>query len=369
MRISVPTRFTVVLVAVVAALVALAPTAAAASSFLGSLSTVGVVGSTVPANGDINPYGVAVVPRTTGRLVAGDILVSNFNAKSNLQGTGITIIELAPDGSRHMFATITGKSVAGRCPGGIGLTTALVALKSGWVIVGSLPTRDGTAATALAGCLIVLNPDGHVVETLRGGQINGPWDTTAFDGGAVAELFVTNVLNGTVAAKGHVVKGGSVLRLVLQTEGVKAPVVLLSTVIGSRFGERTDPAALVIGPTGLGLGADGTLYVADTLDARIAAIPDATFRMTSAGAGVTVSVNGSLNMPLGLSVAPNGDILTVNGGDGNIVETTPGGAQVATKTLDGTGGGAGLLFGLAIGPGGTGVYFVDDGPNTLNLLH
>ena len=105
--------------------------ASAASSFLGSLSTVSLPGSsTVPANGDINPYGVAVVPRSIGRLVKGDILVSNFNAKSNLQGTGTTIVELAPTGALHLFATITPAAVAGRCPGGVGLSTALVALSS-----------------------------------------------------------------------------------------------------------------------------------------------------------------------------------------------------------------------------------------------
>jgi hypothetical protein len=343
---------------------------AAASSYLGSFSTAGLPGhSTVPANGDINPYGVAVVPRSIGRLVRGDILVSNFNAKSNLQGTGTTIVQLDPTGTRHLFATITPASVAGRCPGGVGLSTALVALTSGWVVVGSLPTRDGSAATAGAGCLIVLDSTGRVVETFHDTLINGPWDMTAWDGGAVAELFVTNVLNGTVAAKGKVVRRGTVVRLVLQTTGVKVPARLLETVIGSGFGERTDPAALVVGPTGLGLAADGTLYVADTLDSRIAAIAGATYRTSSAGAGSTITRGQSLNAPLGLAIAPNGDILTVNGGDGNIVETTPGGSQLATMTLDGTGGGGGLLFGLAIRPGGTGVYFVDDGTNTLSLLH
>ena len=44
-------------------------------------------------------------------------------------------------------------------------------------------------------------------------------------------------------------------------------------------------AALVIGPTGVGLGPNGTLYVADTLDNRIAAIPDARFRFTDDGPG------------------------------------------------------------------------------------
>jgi sugar lactone lactonase YvrE len=140
-------------------------------------------------------------------------------------------------------------------------------------------------------------------------------------------------------------------------------------VIGSRFGEKTDPAALVVGPTGLALGSNGTLYVADTVDSRITAVPGAASRNSSAGIGSIVSHGSALNAPLGLMLAPNGDILTVNGGDGNIVETTPSGVQVATKTLDGASGGGGLLFGLALRPGGTGIWFVDDGTNMLALLH
>ncbi len=344
--------------------------APATTAYLTSLTTVGLPGdSTVPAKGDINPYGVAVVPRSVGRLVKGDILVSDFNAKSNLQGTGTTIVQLAPSGALQLFATITPAAVAGRCPGGVGLSTALVALRSGWVVVGSLPTKDGTAATAGAGCLIVLDPNGRVVETFHDAMIDGPWDMTALDHGSTADLFVTNVLHGTVTAKGAVVHGGTVVRLILKTSGVKMPAKLSETAIGTGFGERSDAAALVIGPTGLGLGADGTLYVADTVDSRITAIAAAATRTSSAGTGTVVTRGGGLNAPLGLAIAPNGDILTVNGGNGDIVETTPGGTQVATKTLDSTGGGGGLLFGLAIRPDGTAVYFVDDGTNTLALLH
>jgi len=143
------------------------------------------------------------------------------------------------------------------------------------------------------------------------------------------------------------------------------------TVIASGLDERTDPAALVIGPTGLGLNASATmLYVADSLTSRVAAIPDPLFRSTSAGIGATVSQAGSLSDPLGLTIAPNGDILTTNGNNGLLVETTPGGAQVHTTLLDSTGHppGAGALFGL-VDVSGTGVYYVDDASNTLNLLH
>ncbi|MBZ5613727.1 MAG: hypothetical protein LAO23_06935 [Acidobacteriia bacterium] len=358
---------------------ALLPALAAASSFIGPL-TVTPGPSTVPANGDVNPYGVAVVPRTSGKLVQGHVLVSNFNNGQNLQGTGTTIVDVAPNGTLSVFAQISAANLPGRCPGGIGLTTALSVLRNGWVIVGSLPTTDGTSATAKAGCLLVLNNHGTVVETFSGtrfgARINGPWDMTALDHGDFAELFVTNVLNGTVAANGNVVKRGTVLRIVLAVpedeagdSGGSMPRELLRTTIGSGFSERTDPAALVLGPTGMGLASDGTLYVADTLLNRIAAIPGAVFRFTSAGTGHTVSMGGNLNQPLGVAIAPNGDILTVNAGDGNIVETTPAGSQVAVKNIDTSGAGAGTLFGLAITPDQKGVYFVDDGDNTLDLLH
>src|SRR4029077_14780720 len=109
------------------------------------LKTISTIASTVPGNGDVNPYGMAQVKRTTGNLRAGHILVSNFNNSSNAQGTGTTIVDVAPDGSVSLFAALTAGSLPGSCPGGVGLTTALVVLEQGWVIVGSLPTADGTS--------------------------------------------------------------------------------------------------------------------------------------------------------------------------------------------------------------------------------
>ena len=352
----------------------LAAGATASPTFLGQFGTNGILASTVPKNGDVNPYGVAVAPVSTGRLVAGDVLVSNFNDGANLQGTGTSIVEVSPAGQVRVFASLDHRKLGGACPGGLGLTTALVALKSGWVIVGSLPTSDGTSATAQAGCLIVIDPHGKPAETISGPLINGPWDMTALDSGSTATLFVTNVLNGTVAASPNTVDGGTVVRIGLAIDGKHDPTVTSETVIGDGLPERTDPAALVVGPTGVGLGSDGTLYVADSVDSSIESIPNA-LTISSPAAGTPVSSGGAINDPLGLAMAPNGDILTTNGGDGTIVETTPAGAQVAVTTLDSTPApppglpGSGALFGLAVVPDAGGVYYVDDATNTLNLLH
>ena len=352
-------------IALAAAMIMPGVTAAATPHFLTSFPMQNVVASTVPANGDINPYGIVVVPRSTGNLMKGDILVSNFNAASNMQGTGTTIVQIAPDGSRSVFATVMASNVPS-CTGGVGLTTALAVFRSGWVVVGSLPTSDGTSATARAGCLIVLDRWGHVSETIHGGLINGPWDMTALDRGGSGVLFVTNVLNGTVAAGGMVVDRGTVVRVDLSFMAMK-PMVRSERVIGWGFPEKSDPAALVLGPTGLALDSHWNLYVADTLDNRIAIISNAVTRMSASHMGRTVSAHHFLNQPLGLAMAPNGDVLTVNGGDGNAVEISPAGHQVAMRLLDSVG--AGTLFGLAVAPGGKGLYFVDDGSNNLQLLH
>ncbi|MFD7643522.1 hypothetical protein ACFV4P_23040 [Kitasatospora sp. NPDC059795] len=344
--------------------------AAGPRAFLDRLHTVAPVASTVPGNGDVNPYGTFTIERSIGDLRRGNVLVSNFNNQANLQGTGTTLVQIAPDGTATTFATIDPAHLPGPCPGGVGLTTALTVLPGGWVVVGSLPTADGTPATAEAGCLLVLDRHGTVRETIAGDGINGPWDMTAVSFGGRSELFVTNVLNGTVAAGGAEVDRGTVLRITLCDEGDRPPRRIATTEIGSNFPERTDPAALVVGPTGVGLGRDGTLYVADTVLSRITAIPHALTRDHSAGTGRVVTSGGSLNGPLGMAVTPGGDLLTVNGQDGNIVETTPGGRQVATKQINAEGNppGAGALFGLALDLDHDAVYFVNDADNTLEVL-
>ena len=349
------------------------PAVASGKTFLGRFNKIRTLASMVPASGpatgDQNPYGVAVVPRSSGALVRGDVLVSNFNNAQNQQGTGSSIIEVSPSGKARVFAVVQRPTATPA----VGLTTALVALKSGFVIVGSLPAPGGNSSAARAGALTILNSHGHVVRTIAGGDINGPWDMSALDRGTRAVLFVTNVLNGTVAANGKKVHRGTVVRIGLRIKNRRTPVVTSNQVIASGFTEHTDPNALVVGPTGVGLASNGTLYVADSSNNRVAAVPHALTRTTVlGGGGKTIAKGGKLNDPLGLAIAPNGDVVTMNGADGNAIETTPGGRTAATKTL--VANGAGDLFGLAITPSANGIYFVNDagnGPaaNSLQLLH
>lgn len=339
-------------------------------TFLGKFHHTKLVASTVPRNGDVNPYGVALVRHSQGKLHRDSVLVSNFNNSKNQQGTGSTIVEISPSGHRTQFAHITRRGLPGACPGGIGLTTALVII-NGWVFVGSTPSTNGQAATAKAGCVLVLDSTGHVRETIRGHGVNGPWDATAVSNPAHGLLFVTNVLNGTVKGNGKIVRRGTVLRIGLDFGPGHMPSVSSMTVVGSRFAERTDSAAFVVGPTGLGLGRHGRLFVADTASNRITMIDHAITRGHSAGTGRVLTSGGLLNGPLGLVVAPNGGVLTVNANDGRIVETdSHNGKQVASRFLDRSGSppGSGALFGLGIAPHAAGVYYVDDAVNTLRLL-
>jgi len=347
--------------------------APAAGSFLAGKTTVTVLGSTTPADGDINPYAIWPVTRTVGSVRAGDVLVDNFNNASNDQGTGTTIVDLHPDGHLSVFASLPA-TVSG-CPGGVGLTTAMVQLKTGWVIAGSLPSANGQVGTAGAGCLLLISPAGRLAGTISGPGIDGPWDAAVSDNGSTATLFVANTLAGISPASKDPTGSdqGDVVRLTLAESATAAPRLTAETVIASGFPERPDAAAFIKGPTGLALGRSGTLYVADNLSNRIASIPDALSRATSAGTGTTLTKGGQLANPLGLTLAPGGDLLAANATNGKIVEVTPGGKQAGEYYADRDIGqeppGNGDLFDVAINQAGNGVLFVNDGTNVLELLH
>jgi hypothetical protein len=341
--------------------------------FLSNFTSVSKIASTVPSNGDINPYGIVAVPISVGKLEEGQLLISNFNAKEGAkesgQGTGTTIVQVSPAGKVSTFATVDAESLPGPCPGGVGLTTAIDILPGGYVVVGSLPTTNGKTATAKYGCLIVLDSEGKPVETIASKNIQGPWDSTAVSEGSKTSLFVSNALNGGAKEGLHTKKNSTVLRIELESGEGQMPKVTGETVVADEIPWIDSEEALVLGPTGLALGSDGTLYVASTEDSKILAVPEAMTRTKAAKASASVLTEGGhLNEPLGMILAPNGNIVTSNGGDGNMVEITPEGKQVAVQTADKKTG-PGSLFGMELAPEGKGIYFVDDGENTLNLLH
>ena len=347
--------------------------------FLETLRHIVTLASTIPDNGDVNPYAVVVAPVSAGTIQKGDVLVDNFNAISNLQGTGTSIMDYRPSTKQMTLFAYLPKKVP-QCAVGVGLTTAMTMLKSGWVIVGSAPSTDGTTKTKGDGCIFVLDPNGKVVSVWSGPTVNVPWgDMAVIDEGDKATLFISmagfdvpgpEVVDPKTGYP-QVLHKSTVLRLRLDIPEGKAPKLVDQTIIGSGFSQRADRDNFLFGPTGLVLSKDQkTLYVTDGMDNLIAAIDDPATRTDSAGTGKVVTQNGLLAWPLAMVMTPEGHLLVCNGKDGRAVEVDPAnGNQIYAKWIDPDQAqsppGNGDLFGLAMTPDGTGFYFVQDDTNTL----
>jgi hypothetical protein len=362
------------LLALAALFAAGAACAAEPKGFLETVRHHVTLTTTVPDNGDQNPYAVVVAPVSAGLVQKDDVLVSNFNDAANLQGLGTTIVDWRPSTKKlSLFAKLPRHLAS--CPGGVGLGTAMTMLKTGWVIVGSAPSNDGTTGTKGAGCLLVLDAQGHLAATWIGPDINDPWGNMAVvDNGATATLFVSNAGFDVGSPDGEppVIKEATVLRLDLTIAEGKPPAIAARTVVGSGFGEQADKGVFLIGPTGLALGPDDTLYVSDAIGNRVNAIRHASTRSTSAGIGRIVTADGLLQRPLAMLLAPNGHLMVTNGLNGQVVEIDPAsGKQVYAQWIDAdkaqTPPGSGDLFGFAMTPAGDGFYYVEDDVNTLVL--
>jgi len=331
--------------------------------------------NTVPDNGDQNPYAIVVAPVSAGAVKQGDVLVDNFNNAANLQGTGSTIVDYHPDTKQmSLFATIPRDLK--ECPGGVGLSTAMIMLKSGWVIVGSTPSNDGTTNTKGAGCLVVLDSNGKIAKTLNTPDINDPWGNMAVvDNGDHASLFVSNAGFGVggVSDNPPVFKQATVLRLDLDIPSGQAPVVKSETVVASGFGAQADKGVFLVGPTGIALSADNKLlYISDAVGNRINVIEDPLTRDTSAGVGRQLTADGLLHRPLAMVATPQGHLLVTNALNGQVVEVDPAeGKQLYARWIDTDKAqsppGSGDLFGIALTPKGDGFYYVEDDVNTLVL--
>lgn len=354
------------------------PASAERQGFLETVHKHQTLALTTPDNGDLNPYAVVVAPVSAGKVAEGDVLVSNFNNISNLQGTGTTIVQYNPATKKTtLFAAIPRDTA--QCPGGVGLTTAMTMLKSGWVIVGSLPSKDGTTATRGEGCLLVLDPQGKLVATWFGPTISGPWGNMAVvDKGDTATLFISmagfdvpgpRVLDPAThyPVVGH---KATVLRLELTIAAGKAPVLTSQTVVASGLAQRADTDNFLFGPTGLALGEDDTLYVTNGLENTIIAIGHASTRQDSGGTGRVVTHDGLMAWPLAMAWTPEKHLLVTNGKNGQVVEVDPkAGKQIYAQWINNDQAqsppGNGDLFGLAMLPDGSGFYYVADDTNTL----
>jgi hypothetical protein len=349
---------------------AFAATPTRADDSQGSFGPRFIVSCTIPANGDLNPYGVVFVPKdfpSGGKIAPGDVLVANFNNSSNLQGTGLTIVKLARTGavaplvSPGQNGTATTFFTSSRP----GLTTALGVLRRGFVIVGNLPSTDGTFKTHGQGALQVIDRNGNLVRTLMDAKFLGsPWDLTINDEGAHAQVFVSNAVTGTVARIDLSVAENDV-------------AVMSQNEIAENYSHHGSPVAFVLAPTGLAFDKKANiLYVASTLDNAIFSVSAAGMRTSPVDKGDVVFQDPHLRGPLALAFAPNGDLITANGdavnGDpthpSEIVEFTTAGKFVSESNIDSGQGGA---FGIAVSGSHYPFIFaaVDDVPNSVTIFN
>src|ERR1022692_2060587 len=319
--------------------------------------------STVPSNGDVNPYGVVIVPKNIepGRGInAGDILVSNFNNSQNLQGTGTTIIRVTASGSVTTFYTSSHPRV--------GLTAALGVLTNGWVLIGNLTTADGTPATIGPGTISVLDSFGSFLGTIGTvpSTVDGPWSMAVDDlgsaGTGTAHVFVSNVLSGTISR--------------FDVSYTPGNLSATGTTLATGFNHRLDPAALCLGPSGLAYDAvHNMLLVASSFDNAVYQIPNAATATSTQTASLLFSDFTHLHGPLDIGFLPNGHLLVANSDGSNVdpnqpselVEYTAAGEFVGQMPIDPQNGGA---FGLAIKNIGWGTFqlgAVDDNAGTLRI--
>jgi hypothetical protein len=333
-----------------------------------------VTTSTVPPNGDVNPYGIAFVPAgfpSGGLLSPGEIIVENFNNQMNNQGTGTTIVRVNKNASPTVF--FKGAPFPG-------FSTALGILQRGFILQGYVPSTDGSGmcngqqSNVGQGAILVIDRRGRLVGVLTNPRLlDGPWDLALEDYGDYATLFVSNVKTGTVTRLD--------LRVEAEADGGGGVVVERETQIASGYAHRCDPAAFVVGPTGLAIDhARDLLYVASTADNAIYVVPNASSTIVDHGTGLALVKDPThLHGPVGLLRAPNGDLLSAQGDAVNadpkhpseIVEFTSSGQFVAEISVDSAPGSA---FGLAleeqvVGFGSFGFTFaaVDDGQNVLQV--
>ncbi len=227
-----------------------------------------------------------------------------------------------------------------------------------------MPATDGTSATVQQGSLLVLNRFGKQIANLKNPNLlDGPWGMAVNDNGDTAQIHVSNVLNGTITRLNVSINNG-------------LPDITSAKQIATGYTTQTSDTELVLGPTGLAYNAQvNLLNVASTAENAIYAIPNASSLNGPVNEGIAVvQNNANLQGPIGLTFAPNGDLLVTNGDAVNtdpnnprlLLEFRPRGAFVNAMSLDPAEGAA---FGLVVKKVGQSYWLatVNDDTNTLDI--
>jgi hypothetical protein len=354
----------------------LAP-AAGSVSILKTLKKQTVIGSTVdPTNGDVNPYGLTVTNVAIGALPKGTLLVCNFNASSNVQGTGTTIVALAPTPGSSPVRYQQGKNLTG-------CAALTVAKEAPATYAASFASKVVTKYSYNSGSKKT------TITTLKKGLVH-PWGAvyavpSGFYSYVTTALFVSDAATGSIVLEASCTSGSCTY------PGI--PIVTGFGVNGGKPGNILAPSGLAFDPKNCvkisGRNACGTLYVVDGKTNTVVAIHNVmnvrkaksivvsasgkTFSGPDASWASLVYSGAPLNGPISSALLFNGNLVVGNTLDPNgknlLIELSPKGQLLDTLNVDK--GPAGALFGIvATGTkaASTKLYFNDDNANNVQVL-
>jgi DNA-binding beta-propeller fold protein YncE len=323
-------------------------------SILKMLKKQVVIGSTIdPKFGQLNPYGLTVAPSTTGDFTKGDLVVCNFNAKNNVQGTGFTIVALHPKPGSKPLLVSESKTLTG-CD----------ALALG-------PADDIWAAAFSANDNPVISATGKLEVNIKGKPFDRPF------GQAFAQP-----ASGSPAFYASNAGNGEVIRINLGSK-------FTYDVIATGFAVNHGKPGSIFGPSGLTYDPNGDqLYIVDGTNntvvafSNVSTIPKGgikvgkggkTFSGPSAMDARLVFAGSPLNGPISAALLPNGNIVVGNTGNPSgqnlMVELSATGKLMDVRNVDK--GASGALFGIVAtgtSAGDAKVYFNDDNDNNLQVL-
>jgi len=348
--------------AAITALTAVPANAAAAVNPLARLPDK-IVASLIAPNGDRDPFGMAVVPLTSGNLTAGNLLVAEFGDKHGTVGAGTTILQVNP-ATGQTSAFFQGAPVAG--PVGI----AINPVNDGVWIGDYGSAADGTAANDL-----LIAPTGKLVATFtdttttNAASFVGVWGQGVSSANGTISFYYGNAGNATTGTG-----GGDVWRLTPHPTGPVNGQPVNSTYAQITKGQGETPAggnaATAAGPQGLAFAANGTMYETNDADNTLYAIPGAATATGPVHARIVYRGN-PLQSPENVVIDPaNGNLLVASANNNRLVEITRCGKVVASVNLA-RHQPAGALFGLAIGTNAAGrlvLYYGNSDSNTLHEL-
>jgi hypothetical protein len=325
-------------------------------SILSVLTRERDIGSTIdPKLHQLNPYGLTVAPSTNGDFTKGDLVVCNFNASSNIQGTGYTIVALHPKGGSQPRLVSDSKTLKG--------CNALALAPDDTIWAAAFKADDNP----------VISSSGQFIVNIKGKPFDHPFGQifAAHGGASGAPVFYeTNARSGTV------------VRINLGSS-------FTYDVIATGFAVNDGKPGGILGPSGLAYDNDSdTLYVVDGTNNSVVAFSSVstipaggvkvkkggmTFGGPSANQARLVFAGHPLNGPISSALLFNHNLVigntTNNTGRNVMVEMTPHGRILATRNVDHGVGGS--IFGMVAtgnNPQDVRIYFNDDNHNDLRVL-